>query len=402
MKSLPVAEICRFGFTRGLYAAFASVWYTKRMKNAVPHPRSEWKRELLRLPWLLLIPLAVLLPRVLAVYPAFVERVYSQTIYPPLHLALTAVFGVVPISVAEWLLYAVVLFVPVSIIVIILRALLRKIPWVRVFRFLLTLLIVVAVAFNVFYLLWGFNYVRPTLAVRMGLEVRDRPETELEALCSRLAADAVRLRAQVPEDHGVFTLTDGARGAFREIPAAYAALSKRLPQFTGTAARPKVVVNSRGLSWAGIAGIFMPFTAEANVNVDQPALLIPSSGAHESAHSLGIAREDEANFAAYLACSASSDPSLAYSGTMLALIHSGNVLYDADPRAYAALYGTYSAGMLRDLADYDAYWKKYNGPMERAINDVNDNYLKFNQQQSGVQGYGEMVDLLLAYFAKQE
>jgi len=374
----------------------------KEAKTLRPR-RPEWERELRRLPWLLLFPLAALLPRVLRLFPAFVERVYSQGIYPVLHAVLAAVFGTVPFSVAEWLVYALLIFVIVSLIVTLLRALLRRIPWVRFFHFLLTLFLAAAIAFNAFYLLWGFNYIRPALAARLELDVHERSEEELEALCGALAQKAAKLRAQVPEDaRGVFTLTGGPAPYFEKVPAAYTALAESLPQFSGYAARPKCVINSRGLSWAGISGIFIPFTAESNVNVDQPALLIPSAGAHESAHGLGIAREDEANFAAYLACSASDDPSIAYSGVMLALIYSGNALYEADLGAYAALFQTYSAGMLRDLEDYDDYWTSYNGPMQRAVNDVNDKYLKYNQQESGVKSYGEMVDLLLAYFAKQE
>ena len=62
--------------------------------------------------------------------------------------------------------------------------------------------------------------------------------------------------------------------------------------------------------------------------------------------------------------------------------------------------GLYSEGMLRDLRDYNAYWDSFEGPIEEAVDNMNDNYLKFNKQENGVKSYGMMVDLLLAYYAK--
>ena len=361
-----------------------------------------WKRELFRLFWLLLLPLAVLLPRLAGRYPHVVERIFGQGLYPVISAILRTVFGIVPFSVAEWLLYGLVIGVPVLVLTILLRTVLKRVSWLKFTRFLITLLIIGCVAFNAFYVLWGFNYFRPGLSWRLGLDVHDRPVEELTGLCYALAEEANALREQAPEDaRGVFMLQGSIQESFNKIPEAYRSLYQDMPQIGANAARPKAVTFSTGLSWAGISGIYIPFTAEPNVNIDQPALLIPSSAAHESAHSLGIAREDEANFAAYLACMASDDKATQYSGVMLALIHSGNQLYKADRDAYSTLYETYSEKIRQDLADYDLYWTAFEGPVEETMTKVNDGYLKYNQQESGVRSYGEMVDLLLAYFEQR-
>ena len=390
---------------RAVYHIRFASWYTGHMekKENVLHRflPAEWKRELWRLLWLLLFPLAIVLPRLASRNPLFIERVYGQGIYPVVNAILRTVSGIVPFSVAEWLLYALILGIPTLAIVKIVRVFTKRIPWLKFTHFVLTLLLVAGLLFNGFYVLWGLNYSRPGLRYRLALDVKERPIEELNALCTALAARANSLREQIPEDtRGVFTLPGGIQKSFDEIPEAYRNLNAVLPQIGSGAARPKTVLLSTGLSWAGISGIYIPFTAEPNVNIDQPALLIPSSAAHESAHGLGIAREDEANFAAYLACMASDDISTQYSGVMLALIHSGNQLHKVDRQAYYALYDTYSEGIRRDLADYDAYWEAFEGPVEEAVTKVNDGYLKFNQQDSGVRSYGEMVDLLLAYYEK--
>lgn len=361
----------------------------------------EWKEEFRRLPWLLLIPLGTAMPSIISLFPNAVEQVYSRGVYPLIAGTIGFLTGLLPFSIAEWLLYTLIIGLPVLLLVTLIRALLRKIRWVKFFRLIVTILILFGIALNVFHILWGFNYSRNTLAQQLSLDVHERSLDELEELCFKLASDAIPLRAQVPEDsHGVFCLPNGVADCFKRIPNAYGQLEQQIPQFVGRAARPKYVLGAQGMSWAGISGIYIPFTVEPNVNTHQPALLIPSSAAHESAHSLGIAREDEANFAAYLACLSSNDPVLQYSGVMLALIHCGNELYRARHAAYKELYDTYSQGMLRDLADYDAYWDRYEGPVEEAVNNVNDGYLKYNGQEEGVKSYGEMVDLLLAWYAK--
>ena len=85
---------------------------------------------------------------------------------------------------------------------------------------------------------------------------------------------------------------------------------------------------------------------------------------------------------------------------MLALINSANQLYKCDKQLYDTLVSEYySEAMLRDIANYNKYWDTYEGPIEEAVDNMNDTYLKFNKQEDGVNSYGMMVDLLLAYYA---
>lgn len=356
------------------------------------------KALLKKLPWLLLIPLGLLLPRVASANPWAVERIYSQTAYPVISRILNGVTGLFPCSVAEIFVCAVIGGAAFLLIRNILRLIRKKQTFPCFASFLLSLCIFAGVMLNLFYVLWGFNYSRPTLYQLMELEVKNRPDTELQQLCFALAEEANELRRQVSEDgNGVFYI-ENYNEYFKKIPAAYENLGKRSQLFSSPAAIAKGVIASEGMSWAGISGIYMPYTAEPNVNIHQPSLLMLSSAAHETAHYMGFAREDEANFIAYLACINSDDPAIVYSGVMLALIHCSNELYNSDPNKYAPLREMYSDAMVRDLAAYNAYWDTYEGEIEEAFDSLNDNYLKFNQQQDGVKSYGMMVDLMLAYY----
>lgn len=369
-----------------------------RMKKEREQMRGAWNKQLRKLPWLLLIPLGLYLPDLAAKYPAWIEQRYANGVYPHISGAIAALTSHANFSLAEFFLYALVAFVAIALVVLVLGLILRKTRVVRFVGFVLSLCVAAGVLLNLFYITWGFNYARPTLASAMNLSVRERTAEDLEALCKELAEKAAELRAEVRENEkGVFYLPSGYRDTFEKIPAAFEALNGDIRFFLARATVAKGVYRSDGLSYAGIAGIYIPFTAEPNVNVDQPALLLPSSAAHETAHYLGVAREDEANFMAYLACTYSDDPAIAYSGVMLALIHCAGKLYDANYDAYAALYASYSNGMKRDIADYNTYWDAFEGPVEETVTQVNDNYLKFNKQEDGVKSYGMMVDLLLAY-----
>ncbi len=363
--------------------------------------RPEWRRELLRLFWLLLFPLAFLLVQLASISPIVVETVYSKGIFPAISSGVSKLFGWIPFSFAELLVYVLLALLLIWIVYTIVHACKKSLRAVRLVRTLITYAIVVAVSMNVFYWFWGFNYYRMPLAYTMNLEVKERPAQELADLCVSLAAAANTLREQVPEDaNGVFTFGTSTAELFREIPQAYGTLGKQYPQFGRSIPPAKPVLSSELMSVAGISGIFIPFTQEANINTHQPPLLIPSAAAHESAHLLGIAREDEANFVGYLACLQSQNKSVQYSGIVLALINAGNALDAISPSAYSQLFDHYSIGLQRDLIAHSAYWKQYEGQAEQTVSKINDNYLKQHNQSDGIMSYGRMVDLLLAYYAQ--
>ncbi len=379
------------------------------MRNEKSNPdkgndRKGWKSLFKRALWLLLIPFGILWSGFCARYPEQIESIYSQTLYPPISTMLGRLTAGTEVSVAEILAILAVLLIVLYLIFGIVKLFMRSIKPVAFLHRIVTLGIIAGILLNMFYVCWGLNYYRPSLYELMELPVQERSTDELNALCESLAADAAALRGDLNEDgDGVFALQSGYRTYFDALPAAFEHLSKGAGAgIINEAVYPaKSVQLSYYMSYTGIAGIYFPFTGEANVNVDQPPLLLISSAAHEMAHSCGIAAEDEANFFAYLACCASNDPAIQYSGIMLALIHCGNKLAAADSAAYSSLTASYTDGMKRDIADYNAYWQYFEGPVEEFTDELNDSYLRANQQDDGVQSYGMMVDLLLSYYAVQ-
>lgn len=348
-----------------------------------------------------LLALGLSWPRLLSGKTAWIERVYSEGIYPWIRRLIAAVTRIVPFSIAEFLLYGIVLSVALLLLVRLIQLLVARNGFARLMHSLASILLAGGIVLNLFYLTWGFNYFREPLAQRMELTITSRSVDELEAFVRKTATQARELRATLHENaDGVFEPEESTGTLFLSLRNAYATLHDEIPVIPGNPTRAKQIFWSQGLSWQGISGIYIGLTAEPNVNVDQPPLLVYQAAAHEMAHQTGIASENEAELVGYLACIRSSDPNIRYSGLAYALIVAGNALYAADSTRYLAVTDTYGDAIWRDLSAYSVYWKAFSGEIRESADRRNDAYLKHNSQPSGIKSYGEAVDLLLAYEAK--
>jgi len=348
-----------------------------------------------------LVALGLFWPRLLAGRSAWIEHYYSEGIYPWIRRLIAAVTRIVPFSIAEFLLYGIVLSIALLLIIRLIQLFFVQNGFARLMRSLASILLAGGIILNLFYLKWGFNYFREPLAQRMELTITSRSVDELEAFVRKTANQARELRATLHENaDGVFEPEEKRGTLFLSLRDAYATLHDEIPVIPGNPTRAKQIFWSKGLSWQGISGIYIGLTAEPNVNVDQPPLLLYQAAAHEMAHQTGIASENEAELVGYLATQHSSDPAIRYSGLAYALVVAGNALFDADSTRYLAVTDTYGDAIWRDFSAYNAYWKSFSGEIRESADLRNDAYLKHNSQPSGIKSYGEAVDLLLAYDAK--
>lgn len=351
--------------------------------------------------YLLLLLLSAAVLMLLAVqFPAFAEW-YAVYPYRILSHWGNYLSSVVPFSIAEVL---VVLLIP-SILVYLITVFIKIKRTDQKRKAALTYFVVqplcaVSLLFFLFTVTCGINYHRYTFAETSGLPIQPATVEELEALCEKLAADVNTLRSQVKTDAngvmeldapGVHTVSQRSQSAMNSAGREYSLLS-------GDFGGPKPVFFSRVLSACDTTGIFIPFTMEANVNVDISPYAIPATMCHELAHLNGFMREDEANFIATLACAASEDPDFQYSGKMLSYRYVSNALYGENPQAAQEIASTLNEGVRLDLQANSAYWKQFEGPLSETATQVNNAYLKANRQEDGVKSYGRIVDLLLAEY----
>ncbi len=311
---------------------------------------------------------------------------------------LSLITGFFKYSIAEFVVYGHVLAAPIVAIILII-----KLFKGGLMKSLLRILQYLSVLYVVFMLLWGFNYNRGSIAQIMDFEVTTYSTQELAELAESLIVSANKLRNyQLEDSNGVMESSGGYKEIFARAHEGYDAIAKSVKALSGPYGRPKAVFASEWMLYTGITGVYFPFTAEANVNVAVPDLLLPATTLHEMAHQRGIAPEDEANFVAYITAISHPDKDYNYSGTVLALIHTMNALYAQDSELAMTLRETYSDGLNRDLAYNSEFWKRYEGKTNTVADQVNNTYLKSNGEAEGVKSYGRMVDLLLGYYFSQK
>src|SRR5262249_5696502 len=157
--------------------------------------------------------------------------------------------------------------------------------------------------------------------------------------CAVLVEAANRAREGLAEDaDGVARVAGGRASVLARAPEGFAEMGRVQPALAGPSAPGKPVLVSAMLSYLGISGIYCPFTGEPNVNMTLPEPDVPFAASHELAHAHGFAREDEANYIAYLACTHHPDADFRYSGYFGASIYAMNALGRADRAAHARLY----------------------------------------------------------------
>jgi hypothetical protein len=162
----------------------------------------------------------------------------------------------------------------------------------------------------------------------------------------------------------------------------------------------KPVIYSVGLSKMHITGVYAFFTGEANINIDFPDYCLPFVAAHEMAHLMGTAREDEANFVAFLVCLHSSDDYIRYSGFVNMMEYVGNALYQADKDEYFKSMAEVPSVVKDEMDAYARFFDKYrNTKISKVARAVNDNYLKTQGQEQGQKSYGLVVDLATVYLS---
>ncbi|MGI6066680.1 MAG: DUF3810 domain-containing protein, partial [Bacillota bacterium] len=256
------------------------------------------------------------------------------------------------------------------------------------------------VIYFAFILVWGLNYYRLPFSEIAQLPFQPVAKEELVQVCEKLIDHANNLRVAVHEENGVMKIF-GTKPALPErAQAGYVNAAKIIPQLGGDYSPAKEVFLSEALSYAGLSGIYFPFTGEANFNRAMPDVMLPNTICHEMAHQRGFAREDEANYIAFATCRSHPDVDFQYSGTILALNYVLRAVHISDNKAVERLMAKCSPGIKKDLQDTAQFWSKYEGPVERLSHDVNNLYLKSNHQKDGVASYGRMVDLLIADYRK--
>lgn len=317
-------------------------------------------------------------------YPAaFLRGVFAQ------------ISGILPCSIAE----AFIIFSPILLVTIIVYANKHFVEsWRTVGRFLIITISVASLFFSTFVLNFGAGYHTSSVDKLLGLDRRDVSAEELRETAEILVEEinkytdslAVRSTGSSVMPYGYGKLSEKLVEAYDKVCDEHAFVS-RFPS------RVKPVMLSEPWTYTHISGVYTYFTGEANINVNFPDYTLPYTAAHEMAHQRGIAREDEANFVAFLVCAASDDEYIRYSGYLNLYEYVANALYSADKEAYSEVRAKLEPAARKEMSAYSAFFDKYRENVAANVTGaVNNAYLTI-QGTPGTKSYGMVVDLAVAY-----
>ena len=361
------------------------------------HKKSLRRLAPVRLGITLLCLLAVALIYALRVDEGAMLWVYEHVTHP-YHLFMSKLCSHFAFSAAELVYAAAILGLAAYLLWCVYRLIRFPEKLWQLYRLVLTLAMAGAIFWAGLNVMWTPCYYAPGFAEQSGVDDGPLELEELETVTRWFAALASEYADEVPRDeNGACTtdrdsVLDRAAGVFEGAAELY-------PFLDGEALRPKPIHFSRIMSYLDFTGFFFPMTGEANLNMDSPVFLLPSTSQHEIAHQRGVAMEQECNFVAVLSCLESEYADFRYAGAALAYIYLGNALAGADYEAYTEIYYSLSDTVRSDFKAQSAYWDEFrDSAAQKASNTVYDSFLKSNGQELGMQSYGACVNLLVHYY----
>ena len=321
----------------------------------------------------------------------------SDSFVWPYHQFMAGLCSKTDFSVAELIIYLAAVWV-IAVLVYGIYSVFKKASKLKsLYKILMRLSAFGLLVYALFCIFWGTYYYADDFIGKSGLKKEKISVLQLETVTEYFADLANEYSHRVSRDEKGFYRPDKDK-ILENSTMLYENVEKEFPCLEGKALKPKLFKFSKILSYTDFTGFFFPFTGEANVNNDFPPSLFASTSAHELGHQRGIAKEQEANFAAVLTGLESGDADFIYSAALLAYTHLGNALHGADYEAWLKIYESLDENILRDFAENRAYWKQFEGPARKTMNKVYEGFLQSYDQKLGLKSYGACVDLLVNYY----
>ena len=257
-------------------------------------------------------------------------------------------------------------------------------------------------------LVWGLNYYAGPLSDDIRMEVSQYTIEELAEATeyyrdkANILCEQVKRNGSGQLDFPAFSqLADRAGMGFQRL-----VYDRSYPIFAGS------TLPVKELGWAdmytsmGITGVTFGMTGEAAVNPQIPDVLLPFTMCHEMAHRMCIASERDANFAAFLACSAHPDVEFEYSAYFMAFRYCFNAISSVktvDGAQHTANIREGISNLLQqDLNDYNNFFSSHQDKAATEIaNTANDTYLRTSGEKAGIASYSQVCDLLVNWHIQE-
>ena len=331
--------------------------------------------------------------------PNFIENNYTNGIYIYVSKFLRSLFGWIPFSIGDVIYFIIIIFIIKSLIKLITSKNSNRL------NIIFQLVAGFSIFYFFFYFLWGLNYSR--LSVTNSLEIKKNKLDsitgkydieKLKTLTDKLLYKVITVQSKLVENDTIAVSVPYSKKEILDLTKiGYQNLSEQFVQFKYEPSSIKKSLFSLPLTYMGFSGYFNPLTGEAQVDYLIPKISLLFTSSHEVAHQIGIASESEANFIGYLAANSHDDLYFQYAANLTALQYAFYDIYRYDPKIYETYKQQIPLGVLKNIKETQDFWLKYKNPAEPIFKYFYDNYLKYNQQEDGLQSYNQMVGLLIPY-----
>ena len=326
------------------------------------------------------------------------------TRYPSqgIRFVLAKLTGWIPFSLMEFLIYS----LPIIIIAFFIfsgRSLKKKDTTENFHKWLNPLICTLLVIASLFCTAFGPCYFRRSLSENLSLVDAKVSAEQLDRTARKVSAELETVLSEIRfQSDGASVQPYGYGELVEKINDAYETFANDPDHgFLSTfRSAPKRLFCSPVFTYTHISGVYTFVTGEANINTNYPDFIRPFTIAHEMAHQRGVAKEEEANFVAYLVCLSSDDPYVRYSACTLMLQYLGDALAKADKERYREVYGSVlPAQYSGEMKAYSLFFNAYrDSTASKVTQAVNNTYLNSQGEKAGTASYGLVVDLAVAYY----
>ena len=319
----------------------------------------------------------------------FIETYYSRGFYKEWSQLLTAINKWFSFSLSE-VTYIIMIVIIIGLLLIMIKELISK-----DFKKALTklLIIVLVLSANVLYYQasWGLNNYRNDIETLFELSDRDIGLEELSKSYEYLVLQSNKYKS-LSNIEMIPTKTEVLKNVYK----GYENLSLKYEFIDGSVSVAKPLLISPLFSMSSYTGIYLPLFSEANIN-DMPHISgIGFTASHELAHQKGFASEDEANFLGFLSGANHEEAYYKYSAYQAMMIYVGNSLYKNDKDIYTEISALRSDLVIKDLIAKRDFWDIHvNERTSEVHNQVNDAFLKANNQPDGIINYSKVTELFI-------
>ena len=327
--------------------------------------------------------------KILSKNPQIVESYYSVKFYPYISKFLRSIFDNFTFSIGD------ILYIFTLTIIVFKVFKNRK---MKIKKVIIDGLWILSVLYFIFHLFWGLNYYRTPLTQKLNLKTNYSTE-DLIKTTKEIILLTNKVHFDITNDtEKVVSLKLNFEDLKKEINIGYKNISKKYPFLKYYPSNQKKSLFSTPISYMGFSGYFNPFTNETQLNWHTPKNSQPITQAHEQAHQLGFAAENEANFIAFLATNENNNIFIKYSALTFALKHCLNDLFIKDLDSFNYLKSSVNYGVLKDFENRQKKWNYFKNPLEPLFKKIYSKFLNFNNQKLGIKSYSYVVAHIVNYY----